>query len=265
MSNNTTPTIIKKDFGHTKNSDAVDIYTLTNKNGMRAEIMSYGGTIVSLSVPDKNGHCNDIVLGFDNITAYENKSPYFGCIVGRYGNRIANASFDLNGQTYKLAANNDKNNLHGGIEGFDKKIWGCEAFSTPESACLKMNYLSKDMEEGFPGNLDVTVVYTLTNNNELIIDYSATTDKTTICNLTNHSYFNFADHGSDNILDHIVTINGDNYTPVTSALIPTGELQSIKGTPFDFTTSTPIGKRVNSDHQQLRYAGGYDHNWILNC
>jgi len=264
MSSDTTPTITKRYFGNTKNGEAVDLYTLTNKYGMQAEIMTYGGTIVLLSVPDKNGQCGDIVLGFDNITDYEDKSPYFGCIVGRYGNRIADATFDIDGQTYTLAANNGENSLHGGLKGFDKVIWTGETITTPDNASLKLKYLSKDMEEGFPGNLDITVVYTLTNNNELIIDYAAKSDRKTICNLTNHSYFNLAGPGNGDTLDHILTINADNYTPTSAELITTGEIKSIKETPFDFTTATPIGKQINSDHEQIVFAGGYDHNWVLN-
>lgn len=257
-------TITKEPFGTTKSGEAVDIYTLKNAKGSIAKIMTYGGTVVQLMVPDKNGKMGDIVLGFDNLKDYEEKSPYFGSIVGRYGNRIGNAEFTLDGKEYTLAANNNGQHLHGGIKGFDKVVWQAEPIESKEGPALKLHYLSKDMEEGYPGNLDVTVTYTLTNDNELKIDYHATTDKPTICNLTNHCYFNLAGQGNGNILGHELMINADYFTPVDQYLITTGEIRPVKGTPFDFTSPTAIGKRIDANDQQIKYGLGYDHNWVLN-
>ncbi len=257
-------TITKEAFGTTKGGEAVDIYTLKNAKGSVAKIMTYGGTVVELMVPDKNGKMDDILLGFDNLKDYEEKSPYFGCIIGRYGNRIGKAKFTLDGKEYTLAANNNGQHLHGGIKGFDKVVWQAKPFESKEGPGLKLHYLSKDMEEGYPGNLDVTVTYTLTNDNELKIDYHATTDKPTICNLTNHCYFNLAGQGNGDILGHELMINADNFTPVDEYLITTGQIRPVKGTPFDFTSPTAIGKRINADNQQIKYGPGYDHNWVLN-
>ncbi len=257
-------TITKEAFGTTKGGEGVDIYTLKNAKGSVAKIMTYGGTVVQLMVPDKNGKMDDILLGFDNLKDYEEKSPYFGCIIGRYGNRIGKAKFTLDGKEYTLAANNNGQHLHGGIKGFDKVVWQAKPFESKEGPGLKLHYLSKDMEEGYPGNLDVTVTYTLTNDNELKIDYHATTDKPTICNLTNHCYFNLAGQGNGDILGHELMINADNFTPVDQYLITTGQIRPVKGTPFDFTSPTAIGKRINADNQQIKYGPGYDHNWVLN-
>jgi len=257
-------TITKEAFGTTKGGEAVDIYTLKNAKGSVAKIMTYGGTVVELMVPDKNGKMDDILLGFDNLKDYEEKSPYFACIIGRYGNRIGKAKFTLDGKEYTLAANNNGQHLHGGIKGFDKVVWQAKPFESKEGPGLKLHYLSKDMEEGYPGNLDVTVTYTLTNDNELKIDYHATTDKPTICNLTNHCYFNLAGQGNGDILGHELMINADNFTPVDEYLITTGQIRPVKGTPFDFTSPTAIGKRINADNQQIKYGPGYDHNWVLN-
>jgi aldose 1-epimerase len=258
------PTVTKDAFGKTKDGKSVEIYTLTNANGLEAKIMTYGGTVVSLKVPDKDGKLGDIVLGFDNVSDYEEKSPYFGCLVGRYGNRIAKGKFTLDGKEYTLATNNDENHLHGGDKGFDKVVWDAESFAGSDNVGLKLHYLSKDMEEGYPGNLDVNVTYTLTNANELKIDYAATTDKATVCNLTNHCYYNFAGQGSGDILGHELMINADTYTPVDVGLITTGETPAVKGTPFDFTALTAIGKGINADNEQIKFGLGYDHNWVLN-
>jgi aldose 1-epimerase len=258
------PTVTKDAFGKTKGGESVEIYTLTNSNGLEAKIMTYGGTVVSLKVPGKDGKLGDIVLGFDNVSDYEEKSPYFGCLVGRYGNRIAKGKFTLDGKEYTLATNNDENHLHGGDKGFDKVLWNAESLVDGDNVSLKLHYLSKDMEEGYPGNLDVTVTYTLTNANELKIDYAATTDKPTVCNLTNHNYYNMAGQGSGDILGHELMINADTYTPVDKGLITTGETPAVKGTPFDFTVLTAIAKGINAENEQIKFGGGYDHNWVLN-
>jgi aldose 1-epimerase len=256
--------ITKEAFGTTKSGEAVDMYTLKNAKGSVAKIMTYGGTVVELLVPDKNGKLGDIILGFDNLKDYEEKSPYFGCLIGRYGNRISNAKFTLDGKEYTLAANNNGQHLHGGIKGFDKVVWDAEPIESKQGPALKLHYLSKDTEEGYPGNLDVTVTYTLTNDNELKIDYYATTDKPTVCNLTNHCYFNLAGQGNGDILGHELMINADYFTPVDQFLITTGEVRPVKGTPFDFTSPMAIGKRIDADDQQIKYGPGYDHNWVLN-
>ena len=256
------PEIKKEAFGQTASGEPVEIYTLSNANGMEARIMTYGGTVVSLKAPDRHGKLGDVVLGYETLDGYLKNSPYFGAIVGRYGNRIGKGRFSLNGSQYTLPKNNGENTLHGGIKGFDKVVWKATEFKGKDRADLKLSYLSKDGEEGFPGNLSVTVVYTLTNNNELKIDYSATTDKTTVINLTHHSYFNLAGEGS--ILNHELTINASKFTPVDAGLIPTGELLSVKGTPMDFTQPTVIGARIDQQDEQLTFGKGYDHNWVLN-
>jgi aldose 1-epimerase len=255
----------KKDsFGKTSDGQSVELYTLTNTHGVEAKITNYGGIVVSLRVPDRSGKMDDVVLGFEQLDGYLKGHPYFGAIIGRYGNRIGKARFTLNGTEYKLAANNSENHLHGGIKGFDKAVWQAKQATVKNGVALELSHLSKDGEEGYPGNLSVTVIYTLTNSNELRIDYSATTDKDTVVNLTNHSYFNLAGQGNGDILNHQVQINADRFTPVDSGLIPTGELRSVKGTPFDFTQLTAIGARVNHDDEQLKFGRGYDHNWVLN-
>jgi len=256
--------IVKNSFGNTKDGQNVDLYTLTNTNGLVAKITNYGGIITELWIPDRDGKLGDIVLGYDNIQDYEEKSPYFGCIIGRYGNRIGNAKFTLDGKEYTLQANNGKNSLHGGVKGFDKAVWDAESFQNANAVGLKLHYLSKDMEEGYPGNLDVTITYTLTNKNELRIDYLASTDKPTVCNLTNHSYFNLRGQGLGNCYENELMINADYFTPINEGLIPTGELRSVKGTPMDFTKMTVIGDRIDAEDIQLKYGGGYDHNWVLN-
>ncbi|HMP82173.1 MAG TPA: aldose epimerase family protein [Verrucomicrobiota bacterium] len=250
----------KAPFGTMPDGTPIEIYTLQNKHGMEARIINYGGTVVSLRVPDRNGRFDDIVLGYDHLDGYLTNSPYFGCLVGRYGNRIGGAKFTLNGQTYKLAANNGPNSLHGGVKGFDKVVWTVVK-STGNS--LTLRYLSKDGEEGFPGNLDVTAIYKVTDDNELKVEFSATTDKPTVCNLTHHSYFNLAGQGKGTILDHQVQINSDKITPVNQDLITTGEYADVTGTPFDFRKPTAVGARINDPDRQLQYGPGYDHNWVI--
>jgi aldose 1-epimerase len=256
--------ISKSSFGKTKDGQSVDLYTLTNSNGLIVKITNYGGTVTELWVPDSNGILGDIVLGFDNITDYEEKSPYFGCLVGRYGNRIGKAKFTIDGNEYTLAANDGENHLHGGVDGFDNVVWEATPVYKTNGVGLKLNYVSEDMQEGYPGNLDMTVTYMLTNKNELTIHYEATTDKPTVCNLTNHNYYNLAGQGNGDILGHMLMINADNCTPVDSGLITTGEIVPVAGTPLDFTKLTAIGDRINNDDTQLKYGKGYDHNWVLN-
>lgn len=242
----------------------MDIYTLTNKNGASAQITNYGGIVVTLNVPDRSGRLDDVVLGFDNLEEYLKVHPFFGALVGRYGNRIANGKFSLHGVEYTLAQNDGPNSLHGGLKGFDKVFWDAKPLDTPNGPALELTYLSQDGEEGYPGNLLVKVTYTLTHNNELKIDYSATTDKDTVINLTHHSYFNLAGAGKGDILAHELMIKADKFTPVNANMIPTGELRPVVGTPFDFTHPTPIGLRLNQADEQLKFGGGYDHNWVLN-
>ncbi len=255
--------IEKAPFGEVE-GQPVDLYTLTNANGLVMTVTNYGGIVVSLTVPDKAGNLGDIVLGFSAVADYVKNSPYYGCIVGRYGNRIGKAKFSLDGQEYTLAANNGENSLHGGVKGFDKVIWAAKEVKTDNAVGVELKYLSKDMEEGFPGNLDATVTYWLTNDNEFKIEYAATTDKPTVVNLTHHSYFNLAGEGSGDILGHELTINADTYTPVDQGLIPTGKLEPVEGTPMDFRTATAVGARIDADFEQLKFGKGYDHNWVLN-
>lgn len=259
--------IDSKPFGQTTDGKAVELYMLTNRNGVKAEIITYGGHVVSLTVPDKYGQMGDILLGHDHLEGYMNRAtnPYFGCIVGRYGNRIGNARFTLDGKTYPLAANDGVNHLHGGVDGFDRRVWEVKKAAAQDGgAVLVLHYVSGDLEEGYPGKLEVTVTYTLTKDNELRIDYAATADKPTVCNLTNHMYFNLAGQGVGDNSNHELMIHADNFTPVDSGLITTGEIKSVKGTPMDFTKPTPIGARINADFEQLTFGKGYDHNWVLN-
>lgn len=253
--------ITHRPFGKTPEGEQVDLYTLTNAKGAEATISTYGGAIVSLKVPDRNGVMGDIVLGFDKFEDYLKPQPYFGAIIGRYANRIAHGKFTLTGVDYTLAKNDGDNSLHGGIRGFDKRLW--TAREGPLQA-LELSYVSPDREEGYPGTLSVTVTYTLTDNNELQLDYSATTDKDTILNLTNHSYFNLAGQGEGDVLSHRVTIYANRFTPVDKNLIPTGELRDVYNTPFDFTQAHEIGERIDSDDEQLVFGNGYDHNFVLN-
>jgi aldose 1-epimerase len=257
-------TLKQEDFGKTGDGQRVELYTLTNANGVEAKITNYGGIIVSLKTPDRNGKMDDVVLGFDNLDEYLKGHPFFGAIAGRYANRIAKGRFTLNGVEYKLFVNNGGNSLHGGSKGYDKVVWKSRQVPAKSGVALELTHFSPDGDEGYPGNLTVKVVYTLTDKNELRIDYSATTDKDTVLNLTNHSYFNLAGQGSGDILKHMVTINADRFTPVDSNLIPTGELRSVKGTPFDFTTPMAIGARVDQDEEQMKFGQGYDHNFVLN-
>ncbi len=251
-------TIVKSEFGTMPDSTKVNLYTLVNHSGITMKVTNYGGIITSLMVPDKNGKTADIVLGFDSLSSYIAKTPYFGALIGRYGNRIAKGKFTLDGTEYDLAKNDGPNHLHGGVKGYDKVVWDAEEFKTDSAVGIKFHRLSKDGEEGYPGNLDVTVTYTLNDNNTLVFDYTATTDKTTPVNLTQHSYFNLA--GGGDIKSHELMISASKYNVVDSTLIPTGELREVKGTPFDFTASKPIGKDLDATGGKPI---GYDHNFIL--
>ena len=256
-------TISSKVFGETPDGTAF-LYTLANKNGMEVGISNYGGIVTSIKVPDKNGVIADVVLGFDSLSGYlSSANPYFGGIIGRYGNRIAKGQFSVDGNKYTLATNDNANHLHGGLKGFDKVIWQSKETSGGDSKGIVLTYLSKDMEEGYPGNLQVTVYYLLNNQNELMIRYEANTDKPTVCNLTNHTYFNLAGEGNGDILGHEIRINADWMTPVDKGLIPTGGLMAVKGTPFDFRIFKPIGKEIGVDHPQIKYGNGYDHNFVI--
>jgi aldose 1-epimerase len=255
---------MKVPFGRSPDGRDVFLYTLKNRSGVEARITDYGGIIVSLRVPDKNGTPGDIVLGYDSLPSYLAENPYFGALIGRYGNRIAGGRFSLDGDEFRLAANNGGNHLHGGMKGFDKVVWEVDEGGSIAERSLALRYSSADGEEGYPGSLDVRVVYALTDSNELRITYTATTDRPTIVNLTHHSYFNLAGHNAGNILTHQMMIDADRYTPVSEGLIPTGELRTVDGTPFDFRVPTAIGARINQPDEQLRFAGGYDHNYVLN-
>jgi aldose 1-epimerase len=261
---NAQATVTKESFGKTSPGEAVDLYTLRNIHGVEAKITNYGGIVVSLKVPDRNGKFDDIVLGFNDLESYLKSHPYFGAIIGRYGNRIAKGRFTLNGVEYKLAVNNGENHLHGGIKGFDKVLWKGQHHRTKAGVSVDLTYLSEDGEEGYPGNLQVRVIYTLTNNNELKIEYSATTDQDTVINLTNHSYFNLAGEGKGDILNHRVMINADRFVPTDAGSIPTGELRRVAGTPFDFLRPMEIGARINNDDEQLKLGNGYDHTFVIN-
>lgn len=250
-------------FGTAPDGRAVRHYTLRNAQGMTAEIITYGAIVVSLTAPDKNGRFDDVVLGYDNLADYIKVSPYFGAIVGRYGNRIAKGKFTLDGTTYTLATNDGENHLHGGIRGFDKVVWDDEPVDRADAVGVKLSYLSRDGEEGYPGNLRVSVIYLLTNRNELRIEYEATTDKATPVNVTHHGYFNLTG-GQRDILGHELMLNAERFTPVDAGLIPTGELRPVQGTPMDFGKRTAIGARIDDSYEQLQFGGGYDHNWVLN-
>jgi aldose 1-epimerase len=250
----------KSVFGKTKDGREAHLYTLANKSGMQVVISDFGGTVVSIKVPDRNGKIADVVLGYDTLSGYQEGTASFGGTVGRYANRIAGAKFSLDGKEYILEKNNGENHLHGG---FNKVLWDAEPSAGKAGPSLKIHCLSKDGEENFPGNLSVTVVFTLTEANELKIEYTATTDKKTVLNLTNHSYFNLA--ASDTILNHQLTLKASRFTPVDAGLIPTGELRSVAGTPFDFRQATAIGTRIDQDDEQLKLGHGYDHNWVLDA
>ncbi|HET6980241.1 MAG TPA: aldose epimerase family protein [Pyrinomonadaceae bacterium] len=256
--------VTKQSFGKTESGENVDLYTLRNTRGVEAKITNYGGIVVSLKVPDRSGKFDDVVLGFSELDNYLKPGPYFGALIGRYGNRIAKGRFTLNGVEYKLAVNNGENHLHGGIKGFDKVVWTGKEMKTATGPAVVLTYLSKDGEEGYPGNLNVRVVYTLNNNNELKLEYSATTDKDTVTNLTHHSYFNLAGEGNGDILNTRVTINGNRFVPTDAGSIPVGELRKVSGTPFDFLAAHAIGERINQDDEQIKFGSGYDHTWVIN-
>lgn len=250
-------------FGETAEGVPVELYTLTNAHGLEVRAMTYGGIIVSLKVPDRDGNLGDVVLGYDSLDGYLEASPYFGAIIGRYGNRIANARFTLDGVEYSLAANDGPNALHGGEKGFDKVVWRAEPFQNEEGVGVVFAHTSADGEEGYPGTLEARVTYTLTDANELVFDYHAVTDKATPVNLTQHTYFNLAGAGSGDILDHELMLNASRFTPVDSTLIPTGQIVAVAGTPFDFTTPAAIGARIDAEDEQIGFGGGYDHNYVL--
>ena len=255
-------------FGRLPDGRQVDVYRLTNANGIELQVTNYGGIILSLKTPDVDGEFDDIALGFDSLEAYlsdeyRQANPYFGAIIGRYGNRIAGGQFSIDGDTYSLATNDGNNHLHGGDQGFDKVLWQAEPFENEAGIGLVLRYTSEDGEEGYPGKLETEVTYTLTDDDELMVDYRAVTDKATPVNLTQHSYFNLKGEGSDTILDHQLMINAPEFTPVNDSLIPTGELRAVEGTPFDFTQATAIGERIDQDNEQLEFGGGYDHNFVL--
>jgi aldose 1-epimerase len=251
--------VTKRSFGRLQDGREAHIYTLTNANGLKAEVTNYGAILVSLRVPNANNNTADIVLGYDTLEQYTTDTNYFGCTVGRYANRIAGGRFQIDRTEYQLAQNDGENNLHGGHLGFNKKLWDAD----PRADALTLRYTSPDGEEGYPGNLTATVTYELTDRDEFKIEYTATTDKATICNLSHHSYFNLAGLGSNDVTRHILTIKARRFTPILEGLIPTGELKQVAGTPLDFTRPTEIGARIDEDHNQLRLGGGFDHNWAL--
>ena len=256
--------IDKIQFGETMDGTGVDQFILSNNNGMEVRIITYGGIITSWTAPDKNGDYKDIVLGYNTLDEYEAETPYFGALIGRYGNRIAKGKFSLDNQEYTLAVNNGVNHLHGGLKGFDKVIWDAKTIVSDSTVSLELSYLSKDMEEGYPGNLETKVTYTLNNKDELSVNYEATTDKPTIVNLTQHSYFNLTADFNQDILGHELVINADSFLPVDYTLVPTGELRDVSGTPFDFRTLKAIGTHIDNENIQLKNGLGYDHCWALN-
>ena len=256
--------IDKIQFGETMDGTSVDQFILSNNNGMEIRIITYGGIITSWTAPDKNGNYKDIVLGYNTLAEYEAETPYFGALIGRYGNRIAKGKFSLDNQEYTLAVNNGVNHLHGGLKGFDKVVWDAKTIISDSTVSLELSYLSKDMEEGYPGNLETKVTYTLNNEDELSVSYEATTDKPTIVNLTQHSYFNLTADFNKDILGHELVINADSFLPVDKTLIPTGEFRDVTGTPFDFKTSKTIGTHIDNENIQLKNGLGYDHCWVLN-
>ena len=257
-------TITKHPYGVTADGTSVDAYTLTNATGISVEILTYGGIIAAIHTPDRGGEMANIALGFDNLADYEAKSPYFGCITGRFANRIANGKFSLDGEAYTLATNDGTNHLHGGLVGFNKQVWQAQEVARENGVGVALSYSSADGEEGYPGTLDVMVTYTLTDNDALTIDYMATTDKATVVNLTNHSLFNLAGEGSGTIENHILMLNADRYTPSNDNQIPTGELAPVDGTPFDFRLPKALAPGQRSNHEQIVWAHGYDHNFVIN-
>jgi aldose 1-epimerase len=257
-------TISKAAYGVTEDSIQVDSYTLKNQQGMEVTIITYGGIITSLKVPNKENISEDVVLGYDSLVQYTRSNPYFGALIGRFGNRIAKGKFSLDGVEYQLATNDGANHLHGGVKGFDKVVWEASEEKTDSTASLILTYLSKDMEEGYPGNLQTKVIYTLTSNNVLDVSYEATSDKKTIVNLTQHSYFNLSGDFSKTILDHEITINAEKFIPVDATLIPTGALKEVANTPFDFRVAKTVGQDINANDEQLERGLGYDHCWVLN-
>ena len=257
-------TVKKQSFGKTVDGNEVHQYILKNKKGMEISVINYGGIITSWKAKDRDGIYQDIVLGFDNIYDYETKNPYFGALIGRYGNRIAKGKFSIDDKNYNLATNNDVNHLHGGFKGFDKVLWDVDEILGDSSASLVLKYMSSDMEEGYPGNLNVKVIYTLNNNDELSVIYEADTDKTTIVNLTQHSYFNLSGDFNQDISNHDLKINADSFLPVDSTLIPTGEIRDVIETPFDFLQPKKVGRDIEINNEQINFGNGYDHCWVLN-
>ena len=256
--------ISKRAFGKTAEGQEAAIFDLVNSNGMTAAITNFGGIVVSMQVPDKNGKLTDVVLGFDKLEDYEKPGPYFGAIIGRHANRIEDSRFTLNGVEYRLYANENETHLHGGLKGFDKVLWQAGIVKKNGMDSLRLTYLSRDGEEGYPGNLNVRVEYTLSEDNALEIEYFAKSDRDTVVNLTNHSYFNLSGHGSGDILRHELHINADRFTVNDSRALPTGEIRPVQGTPMDFTRMTPVGLGIDSQYEQIQYGHGYDHNWVLN-
>jgi aldose 1-epimerase len=255
---------MKQSFGKTTDGRPIDRYTLKNAHGLEADVITWGAIVTRLVVPDRTGTPGDVVLGFDTLDGYLKEHPYFGAIVGRYGNRIAKGRFTLNGKTYTLATNNGPNSLHGGLKGFDKQVWTARPVTAADGQAVELSYVSKDGEEGYPGTLTARVTYTLTNSNALRIEYDLASDKDTVANVTNHSYFNLAGQGTGDILSHEAMINADRFTPVDETLIPTGELRPVAGTPFDFRTPMPIGSRITATDEQIKFGKGYDHNFVVN-
>jgi aldose 1-epimerase len=256
--------ITRNFFGNLADGTEIHIFTLSNSKGTEVKIINYGGIVVSIVVPDRNGRFDDVVLGYDKLEGYLKNSAYFGAIIGRHANRIENAGFEINGAAYNVTKNEGENQLHGGLIGFDKVVWQAEIVTKEQDESLQLSYISKDGEEGYPGNLDVKVTYTLTNDNALKIDYYGISDKDTVVNLTNHSYFNLSGHKSGNILKHEVMINSDKFTVNDRYSIPTGEIRDVKGTPMDFTKLTTVEEGIFTDYEQLVFGNGYDHNWVLN-
>lgn len=256
--------ITSKLYGKTSDGKEIYLYRLSNSNGMTAEIINYGGIVVSLCVPDRDGKIDDVVLGYEKLEDYENDKFYFGAIIGRHANRIEDSVFEINGREYRLNANEGRNHLHGGLKGFDKVVWDAEIIKNNEGECLQLSYTSADGEENYPGNLQTRVTYTLTSDNALKIDYFAVSDKDTVVNLTNHSYFNLSGHDKGDITEHKIMINADKFTPINKECLPTGEIREVKGTPMDFTVMASIKPGLSSGYEQIVLGNGYDHNYVLN-